>query len=71
MMEYRGVVKQFHSVALDEDVSVLKYTSTDSIPYCNCDRCGKPIKKIMYVVQNDHTDVEMLYLGAECIKHLV
>ena len=55
-----------------EKVAILKYEdkSNSKVPYCDCDRCGKPIKRIMYVVQNAETDCEMFYLGSECIKHI-
>lgn len=71
MIEYKGVVNKFHSLTLDEDVSILKYTRNDNLYFCECSRCGKLIKRVMYVVQNDDTDVEMLYLGSECIKKLI
>lgn len=71
-MKYVGVVKTFHSSTLDEDVSILKYVkdSEGNVPYCLCSRCNRPIKNILYVVQSDSTDIEMLYLGADCVKHL-
>ena len=58
-----------------EKVAILKYEDTikskkSKVAYCNCDRCGKPIKRVMYVVQNAETDYEMFYLGSECIKHI-
>ena len=66
-MKYTG---EFRTVESKEygRVNILKYKSTSSIPYCECTRCGKDIKKIMYVVQ-DENDVEVEYLGSECIKH--
>ena len=56
----------------EEDVSILKSVkdSEGNVPYCLCSRCNKPIKNILYVVQSDSTDIEMLYLGADCVKHL-
>lgn len=72
-MEYVGLVKNFFSEDFQEDVSILKYVAEPSeanIPYCLCDRCKKPIKRVMYVVQSDETDVELAYLGAECIKYV-
>lgn len=68
-MEYTGKYKKVHSDLLGEEVYILEYKSKDSYPYCDCDRCGKPIIKKMYVIQNCETDVEMMYLGSECIKH--
>lgn len=70
-MEYTGRYKTQYSEILDEDVNILEYKSNDQIPYCDCDRCGKPIKKKMYVIQSCATDIEMMYLGSECIKHFM
>ena len=69
-MEFAGKYKSFFSDALGEDVHVLIYKSEDSFPYCDCDRCGKPIRRKMYVVQSANTDIELMYLGSECIRHL-
>ena len=55
----------------DENVAILKYKIKSSIPYCSCDRCGKPIKSTMYVAQSKETDVELGYFGSECIKYVV
>jgi hypothetical protein len=49
---------------------LLNCNSEGNVPYCLCSRCNKPIKNILYVVQSDSTDIEMLYLGADCVKHL-
>lgn len=68
-MEYTGKYKKVHSDLLGEDVYILEYRSKERFPYCDCSRCGKPIIKKMYVIQNCETDVEMMYLGSECIKH--
>ena len=68
-MEFTGLHKKMYSHVAGEHVFILKYQSKDSIPYCDCSRCGKPIKKTMYVVQSQETDVELFYLGSECIKH--
>lgn len=68
-MEYTCVFKRMYSHVAGENVSILKYKSKDSYPYCDCSRCGKPIKRIMFVVQSQETDVELFYLGTECIKH--
>lgn len=68
-MEFKGLYKKMRSDIAGGDVTILKYESKEKYPYCDCSRCGKPIKKIMYVVQDDKTDVEMFYLGSECIKH--
>ena len=70
-MTYTGNYRAFYSEAAGENVNVLEYRSKDSIPYCTCTRCGKAIRRKMYVVQSAATDVELMYLGAECIKHLL
>lgn len=68
-MEYTGEYRSIFSKQLGENVSILKYKSDSKFPYTECSRCGQLIKKTMYVVQSDETDVELLYLGSECIKH--
>ncbi len=68
-MEYTGKFKSFYSEDLKKAVSVLEYKQEKGIPYMECSRCGQLIKRKMYVVQDDETDIEMLYLGSECIKH--
>ena len=67
-MRYTGLYKKMYSTLANENVSILKYESADNIPYCTCSRCGKPIKRKMFVVQSEESGVEMFYLGAECIK---
>ena len=56
-----------------KSVNVLEYKDNEKHVrgwhYERCTRCGKPLKKIWYVVQ-DEDDVEIAYLGAECVKHL-
>ena len=69
MMTYDKFMGFKDSVVAGEKVAILRYKSEDSVPYCQCSRCGKPIKRIMYVVQSCATDCETFYLGAECIKH--
>lgn len=68
-MEYTGKYKKMYSTLLNKDVYVLEYRSSEKIPWCECTRCGKPIIKKMYVIQDAETDVEDMYLGSECIKH--
>lgn len=51
-------------------VAVLVYKSKSNIPYMDCSRCGKGIKRTMYVVQDIETGVEMEYLGCVCAKHI-
>ena len=67
-MEYTGNYRTMYSELCGEDVSILEYRSRDNIPYCECTRCGKDIKRRMFVVQSKETDVELMYLGADCIK---
>lgn len=66
-MEYTGEYKTVNSKKYGT-VNILKYKSESKMPYCECTRCGKDIKRIMYVVQ-DSNDYEVEYLGSECIKH--
>lgn len=67
-MEYTGKHKTMRSTICGEVVSVLEYKGDNDIPYCECSRCGKDIKRKMYVVQSAETGIELMYLGAECIK---
>lgn len=68
-MDYTGKHYTMYSEICGEMVNVLKYKSNTNLPYCECDRCGKMIKRTIYVVQSAENDVEMMYLGSECIKH--
>lgn len=72
MVEYVGYKDFGYSHKLQEEVSVLKYKIDLPIgfAYCDCDVCGKPIRRFMYVVQSKETDIELLHLGSECIKRL-
>ena len=70
-MKHTGRYKTIYSHVFGEKVDVLEYSSTDKVPYCSCDRCGKPIIKRMWVVQSAETGIELSYLGSECIKHLL
>lgn len=67
-MEYVRIVKSMYSDICGENVSILEYKSNDNFPYCECTRCGKDIKRKMYVVQSDKTDIELMYLGSDCYK---
>ena len=69
-MKFTGKCKQLRSSIFDEDVVVLEYVSKSSVPYCTCSRCGKPLKKRMFVVQSVNSDIELTYFGAECIDYL-
>ena len=72
-MEYTGKWWSVNSAEYGP-VNILEYKSDSKFPYCDCSRCGQPIKKHMFVVQcaeeGPELDVEMAYLGSECIKHL-
>ena len=69
-MEYTGRFRTMYSEDCGEDVAILEYRGSDKVPYCDCTRCGKPITRIMYVVQSRETGVEEMYLGSDCIKKL-
>ena len=68
MMEYKGY-RTVVSEKYGENVHIMKYAGEEKFPYIECSRCGKLIKRTMYVIQNTETDVEMEYLGSDCIKH--
>ena len=69
-MQYTGRFINRYSKLLNRDITIMEYSSNDKIPYCDCDRCGKPIIRKMYVVQDPKTDLEIMYLGSECIKNI-
>ncbi len=71
MLEFKGKTAEGFSKMFGENISILKYSIKSTIPYCDCDRCGKPIKRTMYVAQSKETDVELGYFGSECIKYVV
>lgn len=66
-MEYTGKFRTVNSKKYGP-VYIMEYKSESKMPYCECSRCGKDIKKIMYVVQ-DSRDIEVEYLGSDCIKY--
>lgn len=74
MMEYTGNYWTMFSETLGQEVNILecKDSSGNAHPanwrYCDCDMCHKPIKRHMFVVQEVDTDVETMYLGADCVK---
>ena len=72
-MEYTGKYWSMNSVVFGK-VNVLEYKSKSKFPWDTCTRCGKNLIRHMYVVQcaeeGPELDVEMAYLGPECIKHL-
>lgn len=67
-MEYTGRYITRFLKGTTKKVNILEYNSKDNFPYCNCDRCGKPIIKKMFVVQDYDTDLEMMYLGSDCVE---
>jgi len=67
-MKYIGKYKNMYSNTCGEEVSILEYRSDNKYPYCECTMCGKDIKRHMFVVQSRKTDIELMYLGADCIK---
>ena len=55
-----------------KDVNVLEYKDDEKHgSWCHefCTRCGKPLKSHYFVVQ-DQEDIEIAYLGADCVGHL-
>lgn len=67
-MEYTGKYRSMFSEELGEQVNILEYRAKDArFPWCECDKCHKPIVRKMFVVQ-DKDDVEVFCLGADCIK---
>lgn len=73
-MDYTGRFKTVNSELLGHTVNILEYRANkgEQLSRCywtECTRCGKPIKRVMFVVQDAETDVEEMYLGADCIKH--
>ena len=69
-MDFYRKVKEMRSEDAGEDVSILEYRKDDNHPYIECSRCGQLIRRKMFVVQSKETDIELFYLGPECIKHL-
>lgn len=70
-MEYTGKHTEMFSQVAGEDVHILEYKSNENFPYCACSKCGKPIRKKMYVIQSKETGIELYYLGRECIKAFI
>lgn len=68
-MEYTGKYREMYSGIFNEDVFIFEYKSKEKFPWCDCDRCGRPIIKKMYVVKSKDNNTELMYLGSECIKH--
>ena len=65
-MKYTGKHRTAYSAKYG-CISILEYHSTHSVPYCECSRCGKPIRRTMFVVQ-DSKGIEVEFLGSECVK---
>lgn len=75
-MKYTGNWRTMYSNDFGMTIHILEYKSEHktSIPWCDCDRCGQPIKNHMFVIQcgeeGPELDVELAYYGADCIKRL-
>ena len=72
-MDYTGRYRTVDSELLGHKVNILEYRANNGehLSRCfweNCTRCGKPIRNVMFVVQDAETDVEEMYLGSDCIK---
>lgn len=72
-MEYFKYHGRKKSISLDQEVDVLEYRENGNAEhtYTECDCCGKPIKRRMFVLQDPETDVEVAYLGSECLKKYI
>lgn len=73
-MDYTGRYRTIDSEQLGHSVNILEYKANngEQLSRCywtECSRCGKPIKRVMFVVQDAETDVEELYFGSDCIKY--
>ena len=69
-MEKTGKTKRIFSKMFDENVIIFEEKSNSSCAYMDCDRCGKPIKRTMYVAQSVETGIELGYFGSECLKYI-
>lgn len=69
-MKFTGKGKRVYSKLHNQSVTVLEYRSESNAPYMECSRCGKDIKRVMYVIQDPETGIEMEYLGASCAKRI-
>lgn len=72
-MDYTGRYRTVDSEILGHKVNILEYRAErgERLSSCfweACSRCGKPIRRVLFVVQDAETDVEEMYLGADCIK---
>lgn len=70
-MKYVKYHGSHYSEILGTDISILEYKIDSKVSYCDCSKCGKPLKSKMFVIQDKETDVEMMYLGSDCIKHFL
>lgn len=70
MMERTGKQIRKFSEMFDENVVIFEERSTSKFPYCDCDRCGKPIVRKMFTVQSCETGIELGYFGSECVKYI-
>lgn len=72
-MKPTGKMIERFSKMFDENVIIFEEKEerpNKGCSYIECDRCGKPIKRIMFVVQSKDTFVELGYFGAECVKSI-
>ena len=72
-MEYTKYYGHKFCEKFGKEVAVLEYSIdySSKVPYCDCDRCNKPIKRKMIVLQDVDTDAELVCLGMDCAKKLV
>ena len=60
---------RYFSKALNQNVWVHKMVLDGKFPYCECEKCGKPLYTGFYSVTLEQDGTEGLY-GSECIKKL-
>lgn len=69
-MKFTGNGKRVFSTRHKQFVTVLEYRSDSNVPYMECSRCGKDIKRVMYVVQDPETGISMERLCAACARRI-
>ena len=69
-MEYTKYLGEKFSYRFGRNVTILQYESKDPYPYCDCDYCGKPLAKKMFVLQDPETDIVLMTVGSDCLKKL-
>jgi len=70
MMERTGKQIRKFSGVFGEEVVINEERSNSKFPYCDCDKCGKPIIRRMFTVQSCETGIEIAHLGSECVKYV-